>query len=230
MYCNGCGAPLDGPKNFCPSCGRPLVRGGESARASVTRPPDTGSRRLDRDILLTKPKTLLTQVLIVLAVTVVIVLSLATLAKVPSKQQSSPAAEVPPPSTQRVETQAPRPTPEESEQNRLAQAREVWTTQLRLKLRDGGFDITVGTVGDALLLSGDIFKDTETRVETLQTIRAMPGICDLGFRKVNIAAGLFSGGSDYSAIVYLTQGMLRPYNCFSGSLLYCFLRFGISGV
>jgi hypothetical protein len=140
----------------------------------------------------------LTLVLIALILPPAVLVGISTLARLANKQPSSPAAEVPPHSAQHVETRAPVPTPEESEQNRLAQVREVWTTQLRLKLRDSGFDITVGSVGDALLLSGDIFKDTETRVETLQTIRAMPGICDLGFRKVNIATGLFSGGADYS--------------------------------
>jgi hypothetical protein len=140
----------------------------------------------------------LTRVLVALALTITTILGIATLAKVANKQQSSPATGSPTDPARHSEAPALRPTPEESEQERLAQAREVWTTQLRLKLKDNGFDITVGSVGDALLLSGDIFKDTETRVETLQTIRAMPGICDLGFRKVNIATGLFSGGSDYS--------------------------------
>jgi len=45
MYCSGCGASLDAPKSFCPSCGQSLIGGEASAKAGAIRPPNTGNRR-----------------------------------------------------------------------------------------------------------------------------------------------------------------------------------------
>jgi cytochrome c-type biogenesis protein CcmE len=46
MYCSGCGASLDAPKSFCPSCGQSLIGGEASAKAGAIRPPNTGHSRL----------------------------------------------------------------------------------------------------------------------------------------------------------------------------------------
>jgi len=46
MYCSACGASLDAPKSFCPSCGQPLIGGETSANTGAIGPPNTGHRRL----------------------------------------------------------------------------------------------------------------------------------------------------------------------------------------
>jgi hypothetical protein len=89
-------------------------------------------------------------------------------------------------------------TPQQIEQERFAKMRELIAANLRQTLNDAGYDITVGVVGPTLLLHGDIYKDTTTRVESLQMLRRIANdrLCPWGFRQVNIG-GLFSN-SDYS--------------------------------
>ena len=80
---------------------------------------------------------------------------------------------------------------------RLAQVREDWVNRLDAKLNDSGFYVTATTLGDKLILTGDIFADTATRVQILETVRGIPDICAVGFRVVSIGSGVFSS-SDYS--------------------------------
>jgi hypothetical protein len=145
------------------------------------RPPNTGGRGLGWNVIA------LTFVVLVVAALVAVV----------NKWQSTPAAELQP--QPRVEMPAPEPTPKELEQARLAKVRLSIAVQLRQTLNDAGYDITVGEVGPTLLLHGDVYKDTTTRVESLEMLRSIANdrLCPWGFRQVNIGAGLFSG-SDYT--------------------------------
>jgi hypothetical protein len=97
-------------------------------------------------------------------------------------------------------------TPAQQEHKRLGLARQAFAAVLKQKLVNAGYDIGVGSYGDRLALSGEVFKDTSVRVEVLATVRSM-GLCPLGFRTIGIVAKtvnpaflelMSSEGSQYS--------------------------------
>lgn len=124
-----------------------------------------------------------------------------------TQETSIPQKQTP---AQSVQT-PPQQTPEDIERDRLAEKRKSIAAQLRQALNDAGYDIDVGAVslpesdgGPTLLLTGDIYKNTETRVESLHSLRrtANARLCPWGFRQVAFSTGLFSEDHSYSLQCY----------------------------
>ena len=200
MYCSGCGVPLDNaPEAFCPSCGESLIVRRESDSGSASQPASIGSHGSYWSAQ-RRSKSKATFALLA----TVAVIGVATLASVITRRQDTPVVQVQP--RPHVETPAPEPAPRDTEQARLAKMRESIATQLHQTLNDAGYDITVGEVGDTLLLHGDVYNDTATRVESLQMLRSIANdrLCPWGFRQVNIGAGLFSG-TDYTYSLHCAE-------------------------
>lgn len=183
-YCTKSGIPLDTLQIPCPSCGA-----SELARGGIVNPGRVPPSNIG-----------IHHCFLVLALVVLGTATLVAIVHERTKQPRQPDSAVH--VQQQVGTPAPKPAVQEQRQNPLESMRESIAVQLQRTLSDGGYDITVGVSEispPTLLLHGEIFKDTDTRVESLQMLRSIANdrLCPWGFRKVNIGAGLFSG-SDYS--------------------------------
>jgi hypothetical protein len=89
---------------------------------------------------------------------------------------------------------------EEARQTNLEVVRQRYVNQLQNQLRGMGYDITVSELGEKLILSCDIFKDTSNRVQFLAIVRkSRRNLCEMGFRQVHLMhGGLFDLGNSYS--------------------------------
>ena len=80
--------------------------------------------------------------------------------------------------------------------------RQKYTGDLEASMRAQGFNIVVTEVEDQLIVSSDLLKDDEGRVQFLSAIRKnrdKQGLCSMGFRRVALsAAALLAGNHIYS--------------------------------